>query len=491
MFKITDYKVLLKTKQSKRHKINKVNILIEESYLYNDMFNMYINLKTIRLHSFNIKRINGNIFNNLTNLRNIYLHFPYVLKYSSDFCKDLTLDILEIKCGIVDFNSFYLAKNIKSLNLIDTNIISIKFTNNSIIENIFIDGGKLIEFICINTNIKTLIINHTKLSIIILNDLPLLEVIDLKSNKLDKIKYFDNLILLRKLELSDNYIKDIIPLNMFNNLNYLSLNNNNIEDITFLNDCENMIELYINSNKIINPIFNNLFWVEKISINNNVIQHITDNMFGSTFNLRELDISDNCIVNISNNAFLYLDMLLNINLKNNPIKYIPVIKTFFDDSQNVHASSIQQNLISSIINLKNTCKCNKQFYKIFFNNNEILDILQNTEIHSCTGVSLIDVLDMVCERFFNDNSDINILKNMLLESKTSCFVGRISSIVFSRCGLDNDIIMNINKEEEIVIICANIQSNKNIIFKRKEFIDRTKNIFDNNLISKYLKYFDQ
>ena len=194
MFKITDYKVLLKTKQSKRHKINKVNILIEESYLYNDMFNMYINLKTIRLHSFNIKRINGNIFNNLTNLRNIYLHFPYVLKYSSDFCKDLTLDILEIKCGIVDFNSFYLAKNIKSLNLIDTNIISIKFTNNSIIENIFIDGGKLIEFICINTNIKTLIINHTKLSIIILNNLPLLEVIDLKSNKLDKIKYFDNLI---------------------------------------------------------------------------------------------------------------------------------------------------------------------------------------------------------------------------------------------------------------------------------------------------------
>ena len=40
-----------------------------------------------------------------------------------DFSKDLTLDILEIKCGIVDFNSFYLAKNIKSLNLIDTNII--------------------------------------------------------------------------------------------------------------------------------------------------------------------------------------------------------------------------------------------------------------------------------------------------------------------------------------------------------------------------------
>jgi len=490
MFNITDYNTLLKTKKCKRYRINEVNIIIDESYLYNDLFVNYINLSRINISSYNIKRINNNIFNNLYNLKYIYLNFPHVITYPENLCENLSLDLFEIKSGLMEFNSFKLAKKIKILRLIDTNVMNIDINSDNKIDNIYIDGGKLIEFICMNANIKSIKINYTKLNNIILTNLYILENINLENNKLTKIKYFDNLPLLKNLKLNDNYIEHVIPLNKFNKLNYLNLSNNNIEDISFLNECEDLVELFIDNNRITNPMFYNLFCLEILSISNNNIQRIDDNLFSSTFNLVKLNISNNCIIEVSVNAFINLDLLLEINLLDNPIKYMPIVKTFFDDLQNVHTSSIQENLCVSILNLKNSCNSDKNFYNIFFNDDEIRYILDNKEIHICTGFRLIDVLNMVCERFFNDSSDINILKKLLIESKDSCFIGKISSIVFSRCGIDNDVIMNINKEEEILIICANIQKNDNIINKRKEFINRTKSYFDNNLVSKYLKYFE-
>lgn len=490
MFTLTDYNVVLMTKIHKKYKINKIRITINEIYIYNDIFKYYNNLTHVSLTSYTIMKIGSNIFNNLVNLRYVTLNFPYLIKYSKYLFSNLELELVEIRNGLMQFNQFQYAKSIRYLKLINTKIVSIVITENTVIEHLYIEGGKLIEFVIFNSNFKTIIINYTKLNRLLLSNLNMLSELNLGFNKLSKIKYLYNLPNLLILKLNDNMINEIIDLKSFINLIYLNLNNNIIIDTLFLNDCENLIELHLQNNLITSPIFTNLYWLEVIDISNNTIQSINELMFNSTFSLRKLDLTNNVLVDIDNNAFRNMSNLTNIIIDNNPIKQLPILKTIFDDDQNVHDSLIQTNLVKNILNLQSTCTNYQDYVKLYFDNDEIQHIIMNTEVHVKTNITLLDALNMVCERFYKDGSDISILKELMNESRDKCFTGQLSAIVFSRCGIDNDIEMQINAEEEIIIISSYIQRNDLIINKRKEFINKTKNRFCNNLIAKYINYFN-
>ncbi len=187
---------------------------------------------------------------------------------------------------------------------------------------------ELPKYISIFTNLKSLTINHSKIS---------------------KIKGLDNLTRLKKLNLGYNNILKIKGLDNLKNLKKLNLRGNLITEINDLAELENLEMLDLAENKIPEiKGLDNLKSLKKLKLRGNLITEISD--LNEMENLEVLNLAENKISEIK--GLEALKNLKKLNLMKNKISEIKGLKAL----KNLKNLSLMENKISKfggIYHLKN------------------------------------------------------------------------------------------------------------------------------------------
>jgi len=169
---------------------------------------------------------------------------------------------------------------------------------------------------------------------------------------------------------------------------------------------------------------------------------------------------------------------------NNPIDFIPDIlirriihmrniqnhRTIYQDGQNVHLSSIQNSLKTSIFNLLNDRNhlSNEDLKHMISNSSWIhenvksflISQFQSTEVHSILQVSFIDVLQKVILRIESHEQKEDIYQRLnqeMTESFGMCFTGRLTRLVNTLIGFYEDIRIEISLNEQISMVISQIK----------------------------------
>ena len=283
-----------------------------------------------------------------------------------------------------------------------------------------------------------------------------LESLYLSCNQIEEIpkeiQYFINL---QSLYLCSNQIKEIPKeIQYLTQLETLVLSNNQIKElpkeIQYLTQLETF-ELYANQIKELPKEIQYLVQLKFFYLSGNQIKELPLEIT----NLRNLD------------TFTY---------QNNPIENLlnPIINRFvqriknrgdnihnlYNDTQNVHSSSIQQSIKDSIYNLMNEVKDDN---KINYLDDSILTVQtkealieysKDESIHSHLECTFEEVLQAVLLEINNLSDDLQIeVKNRLNEEMEDglckCFTGRLSRLVNSLSGYSNKVSIKISSAEEI------------------------------------------
>jgi len=304
----------------------------------------------------------------------------------------------------------------------------------------------------------------------------------------------DNLFTLTTIErmkISRNPIRTI-PNTIGNmvNLKFFEIYDTNVEYLPeSIGNITSMEDLYLNFNKIKElPLsFKNLINLKNLELNNNDITELPP-IFENLNKLKTLNISNNNIMVLPTNI-INAKGLFTFNYDNNPILTMqPQVKRFIDnltngrnfvrDSQNIHNSAVQKNLIKSIENITSqkividyikishqiinepilTESCKKMIDKEF-SNNEIHYVLQMNfkEIFSY-------VWTYIHETEFNketQNEIKQIINQELLESKDLCFIGKITRLVGSLNGFCDIVKITVSDSEYISNTISNIKNTLN------------------------------
>jgi hypothetical protein len=177
------------------------------------------------------------------------------------------------------------------------------------------------------------------------------------------------------------------------------------------------------------------------------------------------------------------------------------IKNVYNDSQNVHSSSIQQSVKSSIYNLMKEVK--EPFNYNYMDDSILMkqtkqllnDYCKNEEIHSqleCTFGELLDSIFLEISKM-DEEKQMEIKKRINEEIKDSigmCFTGRIVRIVNSLSGYSDKVSINISDSEEIGNVISLMKSKymeideikKNV---EKELLERGYNL---DVINEWIQF---
>jgi Leucine-rich repeat (LRR) protein len=289
------------------------------------------------------------------------------------------------------------------------------------------------------------------------------------------IKYFINL---QKLYLYCNEIKEI-PKEICNltQLQKLDLSSNEItklsHEIGYLTQLQEL-DLSCNKIKEISKEIGNLTQLQKLDLYCNKIKefpkeicHLTQlqEFFFYHNQIKELPLE---IINLRNIIYFYyyenpIENLLN------PIIYRFIqrignrggnIHNLYNDTQNVHSSSIQQSIKDSIYNLMKEVKDNN---KINYLDDSILSVQtkealveysKDKNIHTQLNCTFEEVLQAVLLEINKLPTDLQIeVKNRLNEEMEDglckCFTGRLSRLVNSLSGYSDKVSIKISSAEEI------------------------------------------
>ena len=248
-------------------------------------------------------------------------------------------------------------------------------------------------------------------------------------------------------------------------------------------------------------------WGNKIKEIPKEIQYLTQ--------LTYLSLSSNQIKEIPL-EIIHLRNLNYFHYSNNPIENLlnPIIHRFlnrlnkqidniFNDTQNVHSSSIQQSIKDSIFNL---LKPIKTPYKYNYLDDDILtqqtkeqliEYSNCKDIHTQLECTFEEVLNAV---FYEINtfdvekqeSSKKRINEEMLDGLCMCFTGRLSRLVNSLSGLSDKVLIKISDNEEIsnIIILAKHKYEK--IEDIKEYIEKEllERGYDNKIINEWLSYID-
>ena len=328
------------------------------------------------------------------------------------------------------------------------------------------------------TNLETLFLGDNKISIIPeeIKYLTNLKVLYIQNNKIsvipEEIKYLTNLEI---LYLNNNQIS-VIPkeIKYLTNLKRLTLSYNKIsmipEEIKYL---INLKKLYLTNNKI-------LVIPEEIKY---------------LINLQALNISYNKILRIPI-EIINCRNLIYLRCINNPIEEIDIRITrfiermnnynnhgIFNDSQNIHSSSIQQSTNKSINNLmKDTITVKKEdlIKELVLLNPKCLDqlivYLEIKDVHSILLINFEDLFIRVLQRIMLSEHKTELLIRLddeMTDSMCKCFTGRLTRLVNVLVGFFDDIEINISYSERISAIILYVLSGEEMTDELKE-ICRTK-----------------
>lgn len=496
MYNITRYESVERTiKVHKCKKINGIRVKIDKISLPMKIFDRFVNLKVLEIISSHLTRLDQGIFINLLNLEELSLncklliHLPEIPPNVAD---------LKVHCSLLELGIFE-SNNLKSICLNYNKLISVS-------EHTFKNAK----------NLKQLHLSNNKLDIVDFNDLGA-EIIDLSDNNITKfslmntlnLKWLDlsnnklylinsqmlNVKTLTHINLSGNYIR-YIESHLFENAIFLDVSNNMLSSLNFISD--QIKYLYAQNNRIndISNLYNKSDLIE-LDLSNNNITGLYQHEFSTLYDLQKLLLDNNIIMYIQNDTFIYCVELHNFSILENPIKYTLPLRTIYKESENVHSSSIQGCLFESIKSLikddigeELETLCCKYFNQLTINIIQECYMFDDTVYSKIEDVTLRKALCLILNRFNSRGGDVNILAKEIKRAKNKCFIGKLSAIVFSRCGIDSDINMELSIDEYICSIASQIQIDNTITSKRLEFIKRMdERGISSNYTSKYLKYF--
>lgn len=197
-----------------------------------------------------------------------------------------------------------------NISMIDENELFLELNNSKIND---LDG--LLEINNVYQMVELALDSNLISSITILDRLPQLKIISIKSNLLTELpnQLFINLVNLTSLNLSKNALtqlhKDIfVPLI---NLEFLNLNTTKLTELP-------------------ETIFQNLGNLDTLSLSNNVLTVLPETIFNSLVKLTELYLDHNALSVLPENIFKALVLLHHLGLSNNNLTQLP--STIFDNT---------------------------------------------------------------------------------------------------------------------------------------------------------------
>jgi hypothetical protein len=272
---------------------------------------------------------------------------------------------------------------------------------------------------------------------------------------------FSNYRKLYHLTLCHNGIERIPELPLNGELSYLDVSHNNISRVSNLPDSISM--LYLNNNRIRH--------IDSFPLNITSI-HMWDNpLTRFPVNLllcRRLGyiLFQNTEIEMTAPEIRFLETRTNYGVENGRIFAHENLANIFEDSQNVHASSIQKSFLNSCQNLFAdkipdhifTTTGNIVVDKIIYN------FLENKETHIILLVSFKEVFQKVWNRIASQkNLAVQTelkkrLKEEMLDAESKCFMGQVTRLINVLVGFYDDITLNIGESDQIF---AKVQANKN------------------------------
>jgi predicted transcriptional regulator len=284
---------------------------------------------------------------------------------------------------------------------------------------------------------------------------------------------FDRLINLNSLDLSKNNIT-AIPEHLFDrliNLNFLDLSENKITAIpeNLFDRLTNLKELYLLNSQI-------------VAIPEHIFDHLT--------NLRYLSLSYNSITTIPISV-LNCRHLAGLEYRGNPIEhmdiriqrfidniYNPETSGIFNDSQNVHSSSIQSSIKESINSLMRdpfTIDKDVMIKQLIEESpaclQSLLCYLDDKDVHSTLYLTFFEVFVKVWGRIIGSDFKADLIKRLdeeMMESECKCFTGRMSRLVNVLVGFFTDINITISNNERIGGIISSVLKGRELTDELKE-----------------------
>lgn len=233
-------------------------------------------------------------------------------------------------------------KNLKNLHVDDNDLVMIRaqdFQNHLELKHINV-AGNFISQIESNTfdrltDLKYLNISHNSLEglefFTILSQLTSLEVLDLSSNKINKVPS--------------------LKLFKMNNLKTLNVSNNFITEIPdkSLSGLFSLRELRLQNNEIqaIHPnAFNQLFDLVYLDVSKNKLQYLDPNLFTiPSVNLKRIFMKDNQLSSLAETLFANARKLVQLDLSGNQLKELP--ESIFSELINLRVIQLDNNKLES------------------------------------------------------------------------------------------------------------------------------------------------
>jgi hypothetical protein len=174
----------------------------------------------------------------------------------------------------------------------------------------------------------------------------------------------------------------------------------------------------------------------------------------------------------------------------------------YNDSQNVHDTSIQSSLTLSINNIIKGPKMSENYlYDSICNSGLTESVITNIwknindiTIHEATGCTYLDVLcyvfNYICESEHYDDL-IKVLEQEIIDGSDLCFVGRITRLVNVLSGYHEGVNLVINDSSQIGNIAVLLKSKYSGDTLKKEFTkEMRERDFSDDIINEWLMYFD-
>ncbi len=337
------------------------------------------------------------------------------------------------------------------------------------------------EEICLLTTLRVLNLENNRITTLPeqIGSLTNLVYLNISDNNLTSISNsISNLYKLYDLYLDNNYLTEF-PLSIceLENLQELCLTANRITSIPQdIHKMHALDELYIAHNRLTSiPVeLCTLQNLSELSIQSNNITELPIDIVNLA-NLQYFRYSDNPIDNLLNpiiSRFLQ-------RFESNPDHY----HNMFDDSQNVHASSIQQCTKESMYKLLQQLKDNQEYD---FISDDILtqrckqilvEYSQDKSIHSQLECTFSDVLKAVFYEISLLDRELQILSKQrlneeMLDSECKCFTGRLTRLVNSLSGISDKVSIKISDSEEIGNIISVAQNKFKDIDQVKDYVQK-------------------
>jgi Leucine-rich repeat (LRR) protein len=353
---------------------------------------------------------------------------------------------------------------------------------------------------------------------------PNLEILLLNYNKIQFFSNKVNLPILTQLNLTFNEIKELSDMNL-PKLKFLELGRNKLKSLPKLN-IPNIIIFEVSSNELESLPDMNYQYLEELIIADNKIKELPNEMILP--NLVMFRLYNNEITKFP----LYILNFRNLRqiiYEDNPIELSPQIARFiqrikngtiknlnvYNDSQNVHNSTIQSSVKDSINNITTRTDLPKfdkdELVKMIIKDdilseeckNQLIEYSTDKSEHSLLLLTFGEVLWHVLQTIENDfKEDIKkeiktILNQEMKDAECKCFTGRMNRVVNCLNGFSKLVCINIQDSEQIgniiFIIKDKLEKENNYsIEKHKELVikELVERGYDKETINQWIEYIE-